>query len=135
MAAQDGYDFLLKVGDGATSETFTEVAACRATSITINNQTVDITTKGSSHFRNLLSGAGHTSVSITANGIYTDAATDTTLETASLARTSKNYQVVSGGGITFAGAFIITSYGRSGAYDGAEDFSITLESAGTVTAS
>ena len=133
MAAGKGKLVLLKVGDGASSEAFTTVAGLRTASITKNNQTVDVTTKDSTGWRQLLEGAGISNMSISADGIFTDAASEETIRGYAFADSIDNYEFVLANGDKFAGAFQITSYQRSGGYDDAETFSISLESAGTVT--
>ena len=73
MAAQKGDLLLLKVGDGATSETFTTVAGLRSTSLTVNKETVDVTTTDSTtKFRQLLAGAGTTSITVSGACVFTD---------------------------------------------------------------
>ncbi|MEM9898511.1 MAG: phage tail tube protein, partial [Pseudomonadota bacterium] len=43
MPAQRGLDILLKLGDGATPETFSSVAGLRVASFSLNAETVDAT--------------------------------------------------------------------------------------------
>lgn len=133
MAANSGNDFLLKVGDGASTEAFTTLAGMRTTSMTINNALVDITTKDSSHNRTILSGGGVKSMSISADGVFTDAAVEETLRANATANTLNNYQIEFGNGDTYEGAFLITSYQRAGSNDAEETFSVSLESSGALT--
>ena len=133
MAANSGNDFVLKIGDGASAEAFTTLAGMTSTSMTINNNAVDITTKDSAHARTLLSNGGVKSMSISASGVFTDAAVEDTLRTNATANTLNNYEIVFGNGDKYAGAFLITSYGRSGDTDAAETFDCTLESSGALT--
>lgn len=136
MAAQKGALFLLKVGDGATpTESFTTVAGLRANSFTLNNDAVDVTNKDSNGFRTLLAGAGVQSMSLSANGVFLDSAAEETLRSYAAANAVNNYEIYSGGdagGDKWAGAFMITSYGRGGDYNNEENFSITLESSGAI---
>ena len=44
MAAVKGNNMLLKIGDGASSETFTTIAGIRNKSVAINNNPIDVTT-------------------------------------------------------------------------------------------
>jgi len=133
MAANSGNDFVLKVGDGATIEAFTTLAGMTSTGMTINNNAVDVTTKDSSHARTLLSNGGVKSMSITASGVFTDAAVEETLRSYATANTTNNYEIVFGNGDKYAGAFLITSYGRTGDTDAAETFDVSLESSGALT--
>lgn len=134
MTAQKGSAFLLKVGDGATpTENFTTVAGLRTTKFTLNNQRVDSTNKDSGAWRALLDGAGVRSVSISGAGVFTDAASEETVRGFAFGNNIKNYRISFGNGDYMTGPFQITAYERAGNYDGEESYSLTLESAGTVT--
>ena len=131
MAAQKGYALLHKIGDAASPEVFTTVAGLRSTSFTVNNETVDVTTKdNTSKWRQLLSGAGTKSLSISGSGVFTDAISEETVRTAAFANTINNFQILLGNGDDLTGAFQITSYERGGEFNGEETFSISLESSG-----
>ena len=65
MAAQKGSAMLLKVDISGTATT---VAGLRSTSISMNDEAVDVTTKDSSGLRQLLAGGGVQSFS--ASGSY-----------------------------------------------------------------
>ena len=68
MTAQKGAAFLLKTGDGGSPPTYETVAGLRTTQMTINGDTVVVTHKESGGWRELLSGAGTRSVSVSAAG-------------------------------------------------------------------
>lgn len=133
MAAQKGRDFLLKMGDGASSEAFTTVAGLRNVSFSVNNSIVDVTTKSNAPNRTLLEQAGIRSVSISADGLFEDTAFEETLRAASFDDTINNFQIILPNEDTLEGAFEVSSYQRSGSHDGAETFSLTLESSGAPT--
>lgn len=57
MAAEKGSAFLLKVGDGAGTPAFATVAGMRTTQMSVNGEAVNITSKDSGGWRELLSGA------------------------------------------------------------------------------
>ena len=84
MAAQKGSAMLMKVGNGGSPETFTTIAGLRSTSLTINNESVDVTNKDSSGKRTMLAAAGVQSISVSGSGVFTDAASETTVKTLSL---------------------------------------------------
>ena len=134
MAAQLGHLLLLKVGDGTTVESFTTVAGLRSTSMTVNKETVDVTTKDdTSKYRQLLAGAGTKSVTISGAGVFTDAASEETIRINAFDNLIINYQITFPNGDDLKGAFQITSYERAGEFNGEETFTITLESAGDLT--
>ena len=43
MAAQKGADLLMKIGDGGSPESFTTIGGMRSTSLSMNDEMVDIT--------------------------------------------------------------------------------------------
>ena len=59
MSAEKGSAFLLKVGDGAEPPVYATVAGLRTTQLSVNGEAVNVTTKESGGWRELLSG-GHT---------------------------------------------------------------------------
>jgi TP901-1 family phage major tail protein len=72
MPAEKGSAFLLKVGDVALPPDYATVAGLRTTQLSINGDAVVITNKGSGAWRELLSGAGVRSVSVSGAGVFTD---------------------------------------------------------------
>ena len=77
MTAQKGSAFLLKISDGATPAVYQTVAGLRTTQMSITGDTVVITSKDSGGWRELLSGAGVRSVSVSAAGIFLGSAAET----------------------------------------------------------
>ena len=133
MAAEKGHAFVLKVGDGASTETFATVGGMRSTGITINNELVDITDKDSDKWRELLTGAGFTTVTVSGSGVFKDTASEASVRTKALAATVDNYEIVFESGDKFEGAFLVSSLEYTGDHNGARMYSITLENSGTVT--
>ena len=133
MAAEKGRAFLIKRGDGATSEIFTSVAGMRSTSLTINNEMVDITSKDDAGIRLLLADGGVRSITISGSGVFTDSAGELLIQTSALDMTLDNYEIVFESGDKFGGAFQVTSYERAGEHNGEVTYSLTLESSGTIT--
>jgi len=132
MSAGKGSAFTLAVGDGATSEVFTVVGGARTTSLTINNEMVDVTDKDSSGKRELLAQAGIQSLSISAAGVFKDAASETTVRVNAQNDSIDNYQITFDNGDTYTGAFQITSLEYTGEHNGARQYSMTLESAAAI---
>jgi TP901-1 family phage major tail protein len=76
MVAQKGKDLLIKL-DMTGAGSFETIAGLRASRITFNAETVDVTHLGSEgRWRELLSGAGVRSAAISGSGIFRDTATD-----------------------------------------------------------
>ena len=76
MTAQKGSAFLLKISDGATPAVYRTVAGLRTTQLSIAGDPVVVTSKESGGWRELLSGAGVRSVSVSAAGIFLGSAAE-----------------------------------------------------------
>ena len=139
MAAQKGSALLLKATPTGGSET--TIAGLRSTSMTINGEMVDITTKdsdplvsgGSTKARALLAGGGVSNMAISASGVFTDSALENDIRVRAQKGQIDSYKLVFGDGDNIVGNFQITSYERAGEYNGEETYSLTLESSGQVT--
>ena len=125
MAAQKGDSLLLKQGG-------TTIAGARATRLVINNAMVDVTTKDSAQKRTLLAAAGIQSMSISLDGVFTDAAIEETIRGYAAADSSNTFVLLFPNGDDWTGSFQITSYERGGDVGAEETFSMTLESSGTI---
>ena len=138
MAAGKGSSFLLKDNSTGTPAT---IGGLRSTSMTINGEMVDITTKDSNAFitsgndkaRDLLQGGGVRSMTISASGVFTDSSTENILRGFAFDGAIQNYDLVFSDGSKISGAFLITSYERAGEFNGEETYSVTLESSNTIT--
>lgn len=134
MAAQKGKDLLLKIGDGAASESFTTVAGLRSTTLSFNAKDVDITNADSDGmWRELLTGAGVKSASISGSGVFKDAASDALLRSAFFNQTLSNWQIILPDFGTVTGPFKITALSYDGPYDGELKVSLSLASAGALS--
>ena len=132
MTAQRGRDLLIKIGDGASPETFTTVAGLKARTLAFNAVAVDITTADSADmWRELLAG-GVKSASISGSGVFKDAASDAALRTAFFNASVCNYQIVIPSFGTVSGPFKITALQYDGPYDGELKMSLSLASAGAL---
>ena len=131
MAAQKGASLLLKIN--TTGTTYVTVGGLRSTSITLNDEAVDVTNKDSSGNRTLLADGGIHSMSVSGSGVFTDASSETTLKDAMNASTFKNFQVIIPDFGTYQGAFMVATLEYAGEYNGEVTYSVTLESSGAVT--
>lgn len=133
MAAQQGRDLLLKIGDGAVPPVFTTVAGLRATQITFNATAVDITSADSAdRWRELLD-AGVKSATLSGSGVFKDAASDAALRAAFFAQSLTPYQIVIPAFGVITGPFKLTQLQYDGPYDGEVKISLSLASAGALS--
>ena len=130
MAAQKGSLVLIKAD---VSGTQTTIAGLRSSSITLNDEMVDITTKDSGGNRTLLPQGGNVSVTISGSGIFTDATVENTVRGYWASGTLKTYNFIGPDLGTYAGSFQITSLEYGGEFNGEVTYSITLESSGAVS--
>ncbi|HEX9965945.1 MAG TPA: phage major tail protein, TP901-1 family [Allosphingosinicella sp.] len=135
MVAEKGSAFLLKVGNGAQPPVFATVAGMRTTQMSVNGEAVNVTSKDSGGWRELLSGAGVRSVSVAASGIFTGSAAEVRIKTNALAGQIDDYQLSFESGEKLSGRFLVTRLDYSGDYNGERNYALSLESSGPVAAS
>lgn len=131
MSAQKGSAFLLKIGSGQPV-TYETVAGLRTTQMSINGDTVVITHKDSGGWRELLSGAGTRSVSVSAAGIFLGSAAETAIRVHALSGTISNYELSFEGGEKMRGRFLVQRLDYAGDFNGERNYTLQLESSGPV---
>ncbi|MEM6618559.1 MAG: phage major tail protein, TP901-1 family [Pseudomonadota bacterium] len=133
MAAQNGKDLLIKIDmDGAG--TFQTMAGLRASRISFNTETVDVTSlESAGGWRELLSGGGVKSASISGSGIFRDEATDERARQIFFDGIVQDYQVIVPDFGIVAGAFQITSIEYAGSHSGEATYELSFASAGLLT--
>lgn len=134
MAAERGSAFLLKVGDGAEPVLFTTVAGLRTTQMSVNGEAVNITSKDSAGWRDLLAGAGVRSVSVSAAGIFTGSAAEARIRANAIGGLLDDYRLTFESGEMVEGKFLLTRLDYAGDYNGERTYMLSLESSGPVTA-
>ncbi len=132
MPAQKGSAFLLKISNGGTPATYDTVAGLRTTQMSITGDAVSITSKDSGGWRELLSGAGQRSVSVSAAGIFLGSAAETAMRGHVLAGTIADYELSFEGGEKMRGAFLIQRLDYAGDFNGERNYTFQLESSGVV---
>lgn len=132
MTAQKGAAFLLKIGDGAIPPTYETVAGLRTTQMSINGDTVVVTHKESDGWRDLLSGAGTRSVSVSASGIFLGSNAENSIRTHALAGTLDSYELSFEDGAKMQGRFLVQRLDYAGDFNGERTYSLQLESSGEV---
>ncbi|MGH1446816.1 MAG: phage major tail protein, TP901-1 family [Cognatishimia sp.] len=133
MAAQNGKDLLVKVdmmGDG----TFVTVAGLRATRISFNAESVDVTSlESQGGWRELLAGAGVKSASISGSGVFKDADTDERARQLFFDGEIPEFQVVIPDFGVVEGPFQVTALDYAGSHNGEATYEVALASAGALT--
>lgn len=133
MAAQNGRDLLIKmdmIGDGA----FETIAGLRATRLSFNAETVDVTNlESEGGWRELLGGAGVRSASISGSGVFRDADTDSRARQIFFDAEVPRFQVIIPDFGTVEGPFLVTALEYAGSYNGEATYEMTMASAGALT--
>lgn len=134
MAIEKGSAFLLKIGDGGSPPGFTTVAGLRTSQLSVNAETVVVTNQGSGGWRELLSGAGVRSVTLSGSGVFTGSAAEARVKAHALAGVIDDWRVSFESGETLTGRFLISRLDYAGDFNGERTYALTLESSGAVVA-
>ena len=133
MAVQNGKDLLLKVdltGDGQ----FETVAGLRATRISFNAETVDVTSlESAGGWRELLAGAGVRSAQVSGAGVFRDAGTDERARQIFFDGEMPAFQVILPDFGVVEGPFQITAIEYAGSFNGEATYELSLASAGALS--
>lgn len=134
MPIERGKTFLLKIGDGEASETFTTVGKMRSTGFSGTRESIDTTHKDSNDWATRI--PSFKSMSLSASGVYDGGAQQLAVRDAWLQDATAdpvNFQIVGDTGDTWEGPFIVTQWDNEGEHNGERTWSVSLESAGEVT--
>ncbi len=133
MAVQNGKDLLVKIdltGDG----NFQTVAGLRATRVSFNAESVDVTSlESAGGWRELLAGAGVKSAAISGSGIFRDAASDERVRQIFFDGEMPDFQVVIPDFGIIEGPFQVGSIEYAGNHDGEATYELSLNSAGQLS--
>jgi TP901-1 family phage major tail protein len=133
MAAQNGKDLLVKL-DLTGGGQFTTIAGLRATRISFNAETEDVTSlESQGGWRELLGGAGVRSASVSGSGVFVDSATDERARAIFFAGTVERFQVIIPDFGIVEGPFQITAIEYAGSYNGEATYELSLASAGALS--
>ena len=132
MTAQKGSAFLLKISNGATPAVYQTVAGLRTTQMSINGDAVVVTHKELGGWRDLLSGAGTRSVSVSAAGIFLGSAAEVGIRAHALAGTIDDYELSFEDGAKLRGKFLVQRLDYAGDFNGERNYTLQLESSGPV---
>jgi TP901-1 family phage major tail protein len=132
MSAQNGKDLLIKV-DMTSDGQFETVAGLRATRVSFNAETVDVTSlESQGGWRELLAGAGVRSANISGSGVFKDAGTDERARQLFFDGETPDFQVIIPDFGIIEGAFQVSSLEYSGSHNGEATYELSLASAGAL---
>ncbi len=133
MTAQKGSAFLLKISNGASPAAYQTVAGLRTTQMSISGDPVVITSKQSGGWREMLSGAGVRSVSVSAAGIFLGSAAEAQVRANAMNGTLDDYDLRFEDGEKLRGRFLVQKLDYSGDFNGERNYTLQLESSGPVS--
>ena len=134
MTAEKGSAFLLKVGDGGSPPAYATIGGMRTTQLSVNGEAVNVTSKDSGGWRELLSGAGVRSVSVAASGIFTGTAAETRIKGNAMGGALDDYELTFESGEKLRGRFLVSRLDYAGDHNGERTYAVALESSGEVVA-
>ncbi|PIE14415.1 MAG: phage major tail protein, TP901-1 family [Rhodobacterales bacterium] len=133
MVAQNGKDLLIKV-DMTGGGLFETLAGLRATRISFNAESVDVTSlESQGGWRELLAGAGVKSASISGSGVFRDEGSDERARQIFFDGETPEFQVIIPDFGTVEGVFQVTSIEYAGSHNGEATYELSLASAGALT--
>ena len=133
MVAQKGKDLLIKL-DMTNTGTFETIAGLRATRISFNAESVDVTSlESAGGWRELLGGAGVKSAAISGSGVFKDETTDERARQIFFDNEVPNFQVIVPDFGVVEGPFMITSIEYAGSHNGEATYDLSMASAGELT--
>lgn len=133
MTAQNGKDLLIKI-DMTGAGLFETAAGLRATRISLNAETVDVTSMESTGgWRELLGGAGVKTAAISGSGVFKDENTDARVRQIFFDGETPAFQVIIPAFGTIEGPFLVSSVDYAGSHNGEATYEMALASAGEIT--
>ncbi|ASM71917.1 MULTISPECIES: phage major tail protein, TP901-1 family [Roseobacteraceae] len=133
MAAQNGKDLLVKV-DMTSDGQFETIAGLRATRVSFNAETVDVTSlESQGGWRELLAGAGVRSCSISGAGVFKDEGTDERARQLFFDGEVPDFQIIIPDFGVIEGRFLVTAIEYAGSHNGEATYEMSLASAGLLT--
>ncbi len=118
-------------GTGTLDEQFQTIAGLRSKTITLNAEEIDITNQDTAQFKELLSGAGIRSMSLSGSGVFYDDITFKKCRTVVLSQALRNWKIIVTSSLDYwTGCFKITSMEQGGEYNAESNYSLSMSSSG-----
>ena len=133
MGAQAGKDLLIKL-DLTGGGQFATIAGLRATRVSFNAESVDVTSlESAGGWRELLGGAGVKSAAISGSGVFKDASTDERARQIFFDGETPGFQVIIPDFGIVEGPFQVTSIEYAGSHNGEATYELSMASAGQLS--
>lgn len=133
MGAQAGKDLLIKL-DLTGGGQFETIAGLRATRVSFNTESVDVTSlESAGGWRELLGGAGVKSASLSGSGVFKDASTDERARQIFFDGETPSFQVIIPDFGIVEGPFQVTAIEYAGSHNGEATYELSMASAGQLS--
>lgn len=130
MPAQKGRSLLVYVNINGT---YQKIEGQRTGNLTVNNSPVDVSTKDTNNWRELLENGGLSTIGITIDGIDQDAPYLEQLRQDVFVNNHNYYKIIFPNGAYAEVRMMISNFAQAGNHDGALTYNMTLESSGIPT--
>ena len=130
MTAQAGKNIYLQDGTGTGA---VPIAAMRSTTVTLDGKTVDVTSRDSAGFQELLASGGIVKLSVKSDFVLTDSTWPSTIATRLVNQSLLPYTVNFGSTHTAVANFQVVQWEAKGQYNNEQTYSLSLESSGSIT--
>ena len=131
--AGKGRLFLLKVASTTSPTNYLTVAGLKATTLSIANAVVDITSKDDAPWRTLMANVGDRTVALSGTGVFKDSVAENLVRGYALNGLMGTWEITADNGDIFTGNFLCSKMEYTGNYNGAQEYSMSLEASGVVT--
>lgn len=131
VGPQRGRLMLLYIG--AVVDATKLLGGLKSTTFTMNNSVIDVSTKDTNGWRELLEDGSLKFFSIACDGVFKNSVSDETIRGCVFNNTLNTFTLQFPNGATIVGTFQVTNYQRKGEVEGVETYSMTLESTGIPT--
>lgn len=136
MAAQKGRDLLVQIHDGSADfadANYVTVGGFKNNDLSIEGESIEITSKDSPGFKEALSGAGNIKIGITGTGVFVDDASFRRVHEHMISQTHLQSRIIVPDFARYTGPFEVASLKVTGNENDAVTYDISLDSAGAVT--
>ena len=132
FGAQLGRLFLLKTTNNTSPTAQHTIGGMKATTMSIGNAVVDVTTKDEAPWKTLLANCGDRSVNMTCAGVCKDTVGENDMQQYALNGGMGIFSIIDQAGDEMHGSFLVSKFEWTGNHNGAQEYSMSLESSGTV---
>lgn len=131
---QPGRSALIQYGNQTSPESYTNIGGLRNVELTMDSGPVEVTNKDSSGWKTYLAAGGVAGITIRGQGLFDSSSSlKSALAAGNPVQISFFAKIVFGNGDSWIGQWVVRQYQRTGVYNEAETYDLTIESSGAMT--